>query len=136
MKRLLAAVGLAAVAGLTLVLAACTDVASGPEENPLLDRSDTVSGTVYRNGSPEGSAWVWIYYNDTSVLTDACKSPALTAGNGTYTIGYIIAARGHYGVAHAWKTIGETKWSGWSDLFYYPNNGGEVTGVDITLTEE
>ncbi|HUT99030.1 MAG TPA: hypothetical protein VM054_08140 [bacterium] len=137
MKRLLAAVGLAGVICLTLILAACTDGISSQEENPLSDRSNKVSGTVFRgDGSPQGSASVFIYYFYTSILYPACDSAVLTALNGTYSITYVNAARRHQGIAKAWIDIEGTMYSGWSDLFYYPIDGGDVTGIDITLTEE
>ncbi len=134
MKRLLAAVGLAAVVCLVLILSACTDGVLSPEENPLSDRADTVSGKVSLGGDPIEDADVWIYYWDGPTRYDACVSGDTTDQYGYYEIDYIQDALGFTGKAYAWIMIGPIKWDGWSDVFWYPNAEGPVTDIDIELT--
>jgi hypothetical protein len=137
MKRLLAALGLAGVACLTLVLAACTDGLSTTEDNPLLD-TDVVRGTVSRCGFPEREATVEIWYWDGDGSGGSWEHASNMVGqsnmSGAWALPYIVDARGHDGIATATKLIGQVWWSGVSAPFYYPESGGEITGVDIELT--
>jgi hypothetical protein len=135
MKRLLAAVGLAAVGlaavvCLALVLAACTDGVSSPEENPLSDRGDTVSGTVTYEGNPVKDAHIGIYYWAGAVGWQDCYAEKVwSEEDGSYEIEYESLAKDHPGYADAEKGALYGK----SDVFWYPAAGGEVTGIDIEM---
>ncbi len=138
MTRLLAAVGLAAVVCLALVLSACTDGVSSPDENPLSDRSDTASGSVIRSGFPEREASVIIWYWDGDESSGSWEIASLFVGlsdmGGGWMLPYIYDARGQGGYAYGSKYIGQELWEGTSDEpYYYPSCGGEVTGIEIEL---
>jgi len=136
MKRLLSAVGLAAVACLALVLAACTETTSLDE--PLAEVQVVYGYVSYgETGEPVDHAKVIIWYYDDDEWKyaklwtgGAYSAEVYTDQTGYYVVHYCNEAKGKSGKVTAEKTVGEILYVG-ETYFTYPNGVSTHQDVDV-----